>query len=226
MNLMIFDNDGVLRDESVSYQRCVRETVEFFDNGIPASEEELMESLKKSNDDWDRTHKILEKRGVKVSFSEVKDHFQDLYLGKSRDYTGYINNEPWLADNILLETLARDNTLAIVSGAPREEIVYTLKRNKALHHFSLILGMNDCENKKDGVEQAIKKFNPKKVFFCDDRPSPIKEVKKVNFDVNVYGILPPLNIKNWDNVLADAGAKKVFKNVNEYINFILIELTR
>jgi phosphoglycolate phosphatase-like HAD superfamily hydrolase len=225
-NLLVFDNDGVLRDESVSYQRCVRETVEFFGNGIPASEEELIESLKKSNDDWDRTHKILEKRGVNISFSDVKEHFQDLYLGKKRDFTGYINNEPWLADNLLLEKLSKENILAIVSGAPKEEIVYTLKKNNAFKYFSLILGMDDCKNKKDGVELAINKFNPKKVFFCDDRPSPIKEVKKVNFDVDVYGILPPLNIENWGNVLADAGATKVFKNVNEYLNFLLSQSSR
>lgn len=79
--LLAFDNDGVLRDESVSYQRCVVETVAFFDQGVSATEKELTDSLKQSNDDWDRTHKILQQRGIKVDFELVKEHFQDLYLG-------------------------------------------------------------------------------------------------------------------------------------------------
>src|SRR3989344_8336995 len=81
--LLAFDNDGVLRDESVSYQRCVVETVAFFDYGKPATEAELTASLKQSNDDWDRTYRILQRRGIGVDFQTVKEHFQDLYLGKS-----------------------------------------------------------------------------------------------------------------------------------------------
>jgi len=216
--LLVFDNDGVLRDESVSYQRCVVETVAFFDHGIPATEKELIDSLKQSNNDWDRTHKILQQRGINVDFETVKEHFQDLYLGKGRDFTGYINDEPWLADNTSLAKLSDEYPLAIVSGAPIEEIKYALKRNQALDFFSAIWGMFECSGKNDGLKKAIAHFGAQKILFCDDRPSSLREASKLKgeYDIEVYGIIPPNAPEGWNKVLEDAGASKVYSNVKEY----------
>jgi len=221
--LLAFDNDGVLRDESVSYLRCIRETVAFFDSGKEASESEMRGAIKESNNDWESTFNILVKRGVKINFQQVKEQFQDLYLGVKRDFSGYINNEPWLADNNLLKELTKKYELVIISGAPKEEIVYTLKRNNALSYFNFILGMDECKDKLDGMMKVRAVFNPPEIFFCDDRPSPIKKLKimKSNFKINLYGILPPKVNKEWDEILIGAGAKKVFANVNEYCKFLL-----
>lgn len=221
--LLAFDNDGVLRDESSSYQRCVVETVAFFDKGVPASEQELIESMKQSNNDWERAHKILKQRRINIDFKRVKDHFQDLYLGKDRNFTGYINDEPWLADNSLLGKLAENHSLIIVSGSPKKEIRYTLKKNGALDYFSLILGMYNCAGKKDGqLEKAIARFNPEEIFFCDDRPSPIQQVRRIKqCKIHVFGILPPQANNGWYQVLKDAGAEEVFPNVKEYCHYLL-----
>jgi len=216
--LLAFDNDGVLRDESVSYLRCVRETVAFFDK-------EMADSMKTSNDDWERTHKILHQRGINAQFKTVKRHFQNLYLGKKRDYTGYINNEPWLADNLLLAKLAKVHPLVIISGAPRDEIRYTLKKNGALDYFDMIWGMHQCEGKKEGLELAIAYFRPDEICFCDDRPSPIKQARIVPHNgLKVYGIIPPQENNDWGRVLEEAGAEKVFANVKEYCRFLLDNL--
>ena len=221
--ILAFDNDGVLRDESVSYLRCIRETVAFFSDGKEANEEEMLESMKESNDDWERTYSILLKRGIKVDFQSIKDHFQDLYLGAKRDFTGYINDEPWLADNNLLEQLSKKYKLVIISGAPKEEIIYTLKRNNALAYFKFILGMSDCKDKLDGMMKIRAIFNPSEVYFCDDRPSHLKKLKimKADFKLNLYGILPPKINKDWENTLIEAGAERVFSNVNGYCGFLL-----
>lgn len=220
--LFAFDNDGVLRDESSSYQRCIVETVTFLDKGIPASNEELVESMKQSNNDWERAHKILKQRGISVDFETVKEHFKDLYLGKERNFTGYINDEPWLADNNLLAKLAKSHPLMIVSGSPKNEVEYTLKRNGASGYFSLILGMYDCDGKKDGLEKAIAHFNPDEIFFCDDRPSPIGQVKGIKHcKIYVFGIIPPQANKGWHQVLKDAGAKEVFPNVKKYCQYLI-----
>jgi len=221
--ILAFDNDGVLRDESVSYLRCIRETVAFFDFGKEASESEMTEAIKESNNDWESTFNILVKRKVKINFQQVKEHFQDLYLGVKRDFSGYINNEPWLADNNLLKELTKKCALVIISGAPKEEIVYTLKRNNALDYFSLIIGMEECKDKLDGMMKVRAVFNPLEIFFCDDRPSPLKKLKimKSDFKLNLYGILPPKVNKDWEKILIEAGAEKVFANVNEYCKFLL-----
>ncbi len=221
--LLAFDNDGVLRDESVSYLRCVAETVAYFSGGKPATEAELTESLKQSNDDWDRTYKILQSRGYFVDFDTVKNHFQDLYLGAQRDFTGYINNEPWLADNSQLRRLSEIYPLVIVSGAPLEEVRYTLQRNGAADYFSKVWGMFECDGKNDGLKKAIAEFDADKVFFCDDRPSPIREALKLSpdHDIEVYGIVPPGAPDGWAGTLADTGAKRVFPDVKEYCQFLL-----
>jgi len=224
MNVIAFDNDGVLRDESVSYQRCVVETVTFFNNGIQPTQEELVESFKQSNDDWDRTHKILQQRGIDIPFNDVVNHFQDLYLGPKRDYSGYINDEPWLADNDQLDELSKKALLVIVSGAPRDEIEYTLKRNNANEYFSGIWGMHDIEDKKQGIKQVIQFYKPSSVFFCDDRPSSLTEVSSLAGKVEVvtYGILPPKPpTDTWGDELIRAGARAVFPNVKEYCKFLL-----
>ena len=104
--ILAFDNDGVLRDESMSYQRAISQTVFDFSKSYP-SKEELTESMKESNDDWQRTHNLLNKKGINVDFNEVKEHFQDLYLGEQRNFTGYIRDEPWLIDNNLLYKLSK-----------------------------------------------------------------------------------------------------------------------
>ena len=218
--LIAFDCDGVLRDESESYTRCIAETVAFFNNGIHATTEELTESMKGSNDDWERTHKILQQRGIFLDFEMIKEHFQDLYLGEKRNFSGYINNEPWLVDNTLLDRLAKSYKLVIVSGAPLEEVRYTLRRNNAEGYFQYVWGMFDCDGKKDGLEKAFAKFQPSEIFFCDDRPSPIKQAVAVPF-VRAYGILPPVYNKDWKKILLDSGAEKVFDNVNNYCKFLL-----
>jgi phosphoglycolate phosphatase-like HAD superfamily hydrolase len=220
--LLAFDNDGVLRDESRSYQRCVTETVSFFSNGRPATPEELRESMAQSNNDWERTHGILGRRGVHVGFERVKRHFQSLYLGKERDFSGYINCEPWLADNRLLVKLAETRRLAIVSGAPKKEILYTLEKNGASDYFSFIWGMRKDKGKVDGLERAIARFRPERICFCDDRPSPIKSVLGLKLkNLVAYGIIPPQENSGWRKTLKDAGAREVFSDVKEYSRFLL-----
>lgn len=223
-SVAIFDFDGVCRDESESYERCIRETVAYFDREKKeATEIELIESMKKCNDDWTRTHTILTERSVEKPFDKVKEHFQNLYLGKKRNFTGYINNEPWLANNNQLKELSSYFPLAIVSGAPAEEIQYTLKKNNALQYFTVILGMDDCEGKADGVRKVLHHFEAEKGYFCDDRPSPIKEVNTVP-NIESYGILPPQNLENWEEVLLQSGAKKVFPNIKQYCEFLIRQL--
>ena len=51
--VIVYDNDGVLRDESVSYEKSIRDTVAFFDSGKRATDSELRESRINSNNDYE-----------------------------------------------------------------------------------------------------------------------------------------------------------------------------
>ena len=110
--------------------------------------------------------------------------------------------------------------MVIVSGAPREEIEFTLKKNYARCFFNEIWGMHDCNGKKDGLEKVIKRFSPPQIFFCDDRPSPLKEASTLS-NVKAYGIIPPQRYKGWGKTLREAGAKKVFRKVDNYCKALL-----
>jgi len=231
--LLAFDNDGVLRDESVSYERAIRDTVASFDSGTAATDKEITDSRAASNDDWERTFEILRQRGVYTAEQKeetlkgvIMPRFQELYLGELIDgrFTGYINDEPWLADNALLSQLSQKHPLIIVSGAPQEEIRYALRRNNAEELFSLILGMHDISGKAEGLEKAIAYFSVEQTYFCDDRPSGVKagvSLSEKGLAVVTFGIRPPQETERWDKVLLDAGAERVFPSVKEYCNFFL-----
>ncbi len=225
VRLVAFDCDNVLKGENESYQRCVIETIEHFINGESITKNELIASLKTSNDDWLRVQDILKQHGVNVDYGVIREHFQDLYLGVNRDFSGYVNNEPWLVDNSLLRKMARFDHLTIVSGGPQSEIRYALNKHDAQELFPKIWGVDDCNGKDDGLEQALNYFGTNEVYFCDDRPYPIIQASKLvgvnGYDVQIFGILPPNAPKDWGKVLMEAGAVEVFHNVNKYCEFVL-----
>ncbi len=231
--VLIYDCDGVLRDERPSYLRCIAETVGFFDGGREATREEISWSNGVSVNDWIGTQLILEQRGKGVDLKKIKEHFQDLYLGKDRNlrkdgkFSGYINDELWLADKELLKRLKDKYPLAMVSGAPQREIKYTAKKNDALEYFKLIIGMHQCKNKHEGIKMALEHFDADVAYFCDDRPSGLKEAREPieGKTVNLYGTLPPDPEAGLDIELMKMGAIGVFKNVDEYNRF-LIKLLR
>lgn len=215
------DFDGVFRDESKSYQRCKRETVVYFDpSRIPVDDGELAGSIAHSNNDWVGTQWILKKRGIYRDLDTITEHFQGLYHGK-KGVPGYIDNEPWLVNNKLLAKLGEKFHIVIISGAPKEEIEYALRKNKALNYIDLILGMHDCEDKADGAEQALKMFNAEEMWFCDDRKKGLEDVRR-NLKVKPYGILPPHFHCKYAEKLQRAGAIDVFNDVNEYIRFLSV----
>ncbi|MFC1728083.1 HAD family hydrolase [Nanoarchaeota archaeon] len=215
-----FDFDGVCRDESRSYQRCKRETVTHFDPSrrSPTSQE-MAGSMAHSNNDWVGTQWILEGRGVYRDLDTITEHFQDLYLGKERDFSGYIQNEPWLVDIKLLAELAKKFHIVVISSAPKEEIKYAARKNEAIDYIDLILGMGDCEGKADGAEQVLRKFGAETMWFCDDREPSLRDVAS-NPNVKPYGILPPRYQDGLAEKLKRAGAVDVFNDVNEYIKFL------
>ena len=84
------------------------------------------------------------------------------------------------------------------------------------------MGMFECDGKNDGIRKAIAEFGADNVYFCDDRPSPIKEALKLSpeHDIEVYGIVPPGAPDGWAGTLSDAGARRVFGHVKEYCRFL------
>ncbi len=140
---ILFDMDGVLVDVSSSYRRAIQETVCFF-SGKEARLEEIQTLKEKGgyNNDWDLTEAILVSRGKIVPKTDIVEKFQELYRG-TKDREGYIESERWLLSSELLERLKARYGLGIVTGRPKEEAMFVLRKFNLEHLFDVIVAMED-----------------------------------------------------------------------------------
>lgn len=108
----------------------------------------------------------------------IKQIFQEIYLGKklfestygirSKVYheKGFINRETLLIDKSILESLSRNNILAIATGRPRIEADYPLDFFDLRKFFSWILTLDDC------LEEEQKIFEQKQKKVSLSKPNP------------------------------------------------------
>ncbi|MEE9120112.1 MAG: HAD hydrolase-like protein, partial [Syntrophobacteria bacterium] len=108
----------------------------------------------------------------------IKQIFQEIYLGKdlfestygiaAKVYhgEGYINREKPLVDKPTLESLSKDNILAIATGRPKSEAEYPLDFFGLRRYFTIILTLDDCIREerrileKEGKKVSLGKPNP------------------------------------------------------------------
>jgi phosphoglycolate phosphatase-like HAD superfamily hydrolase len=108
----------------------------------------------------------------------IKQIFQEIYLGKELFEStygipakvfhekGYINREKLMIDKHLLESLSKNNTLAIATGRPRIEADYPLDLFDLRKFFSDILTLDDC------LEEERKIFQREKRKVALSKPNP------------------------------------------------------
>ncbi len=167
--LVILDMDGVLVDVRPSYHRAILETVRHF-TGCRVAEEEIGRFKVRSgfNDDWKLTHAWIHELGGKAGVREVVTHFQQLYRG--RNFRGYIRLERLLADRRALGRLGRAADLAIFTGRPREEALYTLRRFRIRNRFARIVALEDGRPKPhpDGLRRLANGRRRSRVLYAGD----------------------------------------------------------
>lgn len=149
-DILIFDVDGVLVDVRDSYHRAIVEIVRRFTGKRVARDAVFQwKSRHGYNDDWKLTYDWIRSLGGQASYRNVKSVFQELYRG--RNFSGYINRERWLAGSIL-SGLARRYELAIFTGRPRCEALYTLEKFCARQLFRWIIALEDVQDPKPSPE--------------------------------------------------------------------------
>jgi HAD superfamily hydrolase (TIGR01548 family) len=108
----------------------------------------------------------------------IKQIFQEIYLGKdlfestygipAKIYhgEGYINRENLLIDKSILESLSKNDILAIATGRPKAEADYPLDLFGLRKYFTIIITLDDCIKeekrmlKKEGKRVSLSKPNP------------------------------------------------------------------
>ena len=225
MRTFIFDMDGVLVDVRQSYWAAIQKSVEFF-LGRKVKTNQIQEYKNQGgfNNDWDLTCKILLDNGLSIDMNSVVEIFQKYYLGSH--YDGLIKNEKWLLNRNILRNLNSSALTGIVTGRPRKEAFYTLKRFRAEHHFSTLITMDDLpagKTKPDplGIKKALSQLQiqAEQAFYFGDSVDDI--IAAVKAGVVPVGVIPP-GVENREHnyLLQSHGAQVVLNNINEIMELM------
>ena len=215
---ILFDMDGVLVDVDMSYRMAIKKTAELF-----TKEEITFEEIQKYkdkggyNDDWDLTEAIILSRKKKITKIGIINMFQQFYLG--RDFNGLIQNEQLLLDTDILNKLSNDCKLGIVTGRPRKELEYTLKRFKISKYFDITICMEDTKGKGKpdpfGINEAIKQLKVKRAIYVGDNVDDVVAAKAAG--ITPVAVLQDnsANYKKKKDKFTALGAKHILQSVNE-----------
>ncbi len=215
---LVFDMDGVLVDVSKSYYEAIKYTYNYF-TGKTITDEQICDAKKKGglNNDWDLTSYLIKQSGFDFSYEKIVDVFQSNYW---KDGSGSINNETLLIDKSLLNKLAEKYNLAIFTGRPGQEALFTLSKFEIKDYFGKIVTMDDLpkdRQKPDTMGLSIIKdsfFTDYLVYFGDS----IDDMKCAKNFVSTFavGVLPPQNkTDDLKHTLQHSGADKVINCIND-----------
>lgn len=188
---LLLDMDGVLVDVGQSYHEAILATAHSF--GAQAVNRKDIQAKKLAggyNNDWDLTLSLLKERGYHPCRQAVVRFFQEAYLGSS--FNGFIERETWLLPETILASLARQFSLGIVTGRPREEALHALERSNTLPYFSVLITEDDVEPGKPhpkGLLKAMAHLGTEKALYVGDTVDDMKAAQRAG--IMGLGVLAP-----------------------------------
>ena len=216
---IVFDMDGVLADVRGSYRVCVIRTADVF--GCRLTNQMISKAKERGNatNDWELTRDLLAAEGIRVELEKVTDVFQEFYLGYD-NYPGLRLKERLLIKPDLLSKLAERYPLAIVTGRPRDEATWFLRRFRIDHFFNCLIGLDDARVKPDpeGIQKAIQELGVAEAWMIGDTPDDLKAARGAN--AVPLGIAPS-GEEAMQLALVSAGACIVLTDVNELESILL-----
>ncbi len=213
---LVFDMDGVLIDVGNSYRVAIQKTFEKL-SGKKISLNDIQEAKNSGglNNDWDLTQYLLKKAGIDADYKEIVNVFQSLYLA---DGQGLINNETALFNKEIFNELSKSYSLAIYTGRPYEEAIYTLKKLNVSDMFSLIKTADDVPENMGkpnpyGLNLIKSQTISDKYYYFGDTTDDIKAAKAAGY--KAIGVLPPQDKSDkLAKLLKLTGADFVINSVN------------
>ncbi|MGB8951711.1 MAG: histidinol-phosphate transaminase [Candidatus Aminicenantales bacterium] len=214
---VLFDLDGVLVDVSRSYRTAIKKTAEFFLNEtISLSEIDARKLQTGYNNDWDVTAALIASRNKRVSRRKIISVFQGLYFGKKGE--GLISQERWLLPKNILLKLAKKYRLGIVTGRPRKEALFTLRKFGVEKFFSGVVSMEDVGRKPKphpfGLRLALKRMNVRRAVYVGDIPDDMAAARAAG--VTAIAVCRERIKKKalWKSRLKEAGARHIIPTVS------------
>lgn len=219
MKALLFDMDGVLVDVSASYRVAIVRTVEHF-SGIKLSAARI-QAYKDAggfNNDWELTRQALRDLGVEVTLQEVIPVFQQFYVGDNFD--GLIRYERWLLRPETAARLRASYALGVVTGRPRREAEWTVKRAEMQTLFGTLVTMDDIppwrqKPHPDGLLLAMEHLGASEGWYVGDTVDDIIAAKRARLvPIAVAGGLSQQERTAREALLCSRGAIAVIDDVN------------
>lgn len=223
MSRVLFDMDGVLVDVSRSYRIAIQRTVDFFTKQrIGLDEIQAYKNRGSLNNDWDLTECILREKGLDEDKEMIVAVFQEIYLGKNFD--GLIQNENWLLNLKVLKILEGKYAMGIVTGRPRKEARYALRRFNVETFFPALITMDDIPDGKYkphpcGIELAMEQLPGLGTYYIGDTVDDMIAARRAN--AIPIGVINPVGPKNTlKKLLKDHGAVCVLDDINDILEVL------
>lgn len=187
---LLFDMDGVLADVSRSYREAIRRTAAAFGARVTPSEIVAAKAEPGANNDWAVTRRLLARRGVKASLTEVTARFEALYQGR-RGRPGLRAAERLIPSRALLARLASRVRLGVVTGRPRRDAERFLRETGVADLFAACVCMEDAPLKPDPapVRLALARLGASRAWLVGDTPDDVRAARAAG--VVPVGIVSP-----------------------------------
>lgn len=188
----MFDIDGVLIDVSSSYRVAIQKTVEFFtQKSVTPEDIQRLKEKGSLNNDWDLSEALIKERGKSIPKEKIIDKFQYYYWKNPR----LIDTEKLLLPKKTLEKIALKHRLGIITGRPREEANYILKKFEIFDLFEAIICMEDCPEGKGKphpytIQKALEKMKSDNGVYFGDAVDDMTAAKQAG--IIGVGVIPPL----------------------------------
>ncbi len=221
---LLFDLDGVIADVSESYRLAIRYTAASFGVEIAPGDIDEVKSAGDANDDWVVTDRLLRAAGVEADFDEIVRRFQMIYLGDG-DRPGLRERERSLLDPKDLRAAVGDRPVGVVTGRPRTEAEWFLRRIGLDSMVDVLIAREDAPLKPDprGVELALDRLGIRTAWFLGDTEDDLLAARRVRGRrVLPVGVVPTgaVDPSRLRRRLFDAGAGAIVDAGRECIEMI------
>jgi histidinol-phosphate aminotransferase len=213
---LLFDMDGVLTDPSSSYLQAISKTIaHFLGKPVPPGLIEKWKIRSGFNNDWSVTAAILRSRGLQVGHRKIVSVFQQYLLG--RNGNGLLGRERWLLPGPLVRRLNGRFKLAIVTGRPRREALFTLGRFSQGAYFSALIAREDMGRRQKpdpaGIRMALRQIKAGRAVYFGDSPDDMHAATAAG--VLAVAVRPPRlhDRRGWERRMREAGAVRVLPSI-------------
>lgn len=190
---ILFDLDGVLADVSGSYRSAIVETARHYGVAVSAADIDRVKTAGDANDDWEVTRRLLADCGTTVPIEAIVERFQRCYLGDD-DYPGLRETESCALDPVALAAAVAGRPIGIVTGRPRDEAEWFLRRSGLDRVVTTLVAREDAPLKPDpaGVLLALDRLNAGSAWFFGDTVDDIVAARAVRDRCVIpIGVRPP-----------------------------------